>query len=186
MPSFLDLPFELQSHILQTAFLDALDSDLSSQPVRALSDGPTYHSTLQDSDLLHLSPMHQTTSTHDLLTQLLPLTISPCASDNNSEVSDDDESESESDSITASEADASNADDMTISPNQLSYCLRRSRRRLLSDAEATKVQMKELVVGQPWARERGDAYCVLWRRKERARILEEVIEAAMRMVREVE
>jgi len=178
MPTFLHLPFELQSSILQSAFLDALDADLSSHPVRPLSSCPAYHPTIQRSEILLLSPMHKTTSMHDLVTQLLPLIISPSVSDNNSEA--------DNDSVGGGEMDYMIEDDLTISPNQLIHCLCRSKNLLMTDSEATKSQMRNIVLGQPWARVASDAYCTLWRRKERAEIVGDVIEAALRICKSLE
>lgn len=178
MPTFLHLPFELQFHILQSAFLDALDTDLSSRPVRPLSSCPSYHPSIQRSDILLLSPMHKTTSIHDLFTQLLPLIISPSVSDNNSEADHDSDDGSDTDILLE--------DDLTISPNQLIHCLRSSKNLLTTESEAMKLQMRDIVVRQPWARAAGDTYCALWRRKERAEIVGDVIEAALKICRRIE
>jgi len=122
--------------------------------------------------------MHKTTSILDLFTQLLPLIISPSVSDNNSEAGDDSNDGSDLDSLIE--------DDLTISPNQLIHCLCRSKHLLMTDSEATKLQMRDIVLGQPWARAAGEAYCMLWRRKERAEIVGEVIEAALKICKGLE
>lgn len=157
MSSFLHLPFELQSLILTSAFMEALESDLTSQAVRPYSTLPAYHPTVHVREgLLLLSPMHQTTYTHTLFTQLLPLTIA--------------------------DENILNAEETTISSNQLTRCLQLLRKQLLVDSEDVKVQMRDIVLRQPWARVAGEAYCALWRRKERAELVSEVVEAALKSI----
>jgi len=122
--------------------------------------------------------MHKTTSIHDLFTQLLPLIISPSVSDNNSEADHDSDHGSDSESLVE--------DDLTISPNQLIHCLRNSKNLLMTESEATGLQMRDIVLRQPWARAAGETYCTLWRRKERAEIVGDVIEAALKICKSIE
>lgn len=77
-------------------------------------------------------------------------------------------------------------DDLTVSPNQLIHCLRQSRNLLITETEATKLEMRDIVLRQPWARAARDTYCTLWRRKERAEVVGEVIEAALKVCRGLE
>jgi len=84
-----------------------------------------------------------------------------------------------------SEGEWSNEDDDAlnlISPNQLIHCLRAVRKALHRDAEATKAQMREIVLRHPWASVAGEAYCSLWRRKERAVRVGEVVGAALAVI----
>lgn len=156
MASFLHLPFELQSLILTSAFMQALESDLTSQAVRPYSTLSTYHPTLQLRERLSLlSPMHQTTHTLTLFAQLLPLTIA--------------------------DKDTLDADETTISSNQLTFCLQVLQKHILLDSDNVKRQMRDIVLRQPWARTAGETYCTLWRRKERAELVNEVVEAALKL-----
>jgi hypothetical protein len=67
----------------------------------------------------------------------------------------------------------------TLSPNQLTYCLHNIRKQIALDSIVTKAMMRDIVLSQPWARITGDTYCALWRRKERAELINEVIRSAL-------
>jgi hypothetical protein len=152
MTTFLDLPFELQSQILGYAFEEALQDDLASQNVQPYCKVPDYNILTFGTPIAALSPMHQTTNTHLLFANMLPLTL-------------------ESD-VTSSTID-------TLSPNQLTYCLTNLCKYIAMDSVDTKALMGDIVLRQPWARVTGETYCALWRRKGRAELVTEVIKSAL-------
>lgn len=139
--------------------------------------------------------MHQTTSIHDLFTQLLPLTISPAGSEASSDagLSDSEDETPIPDTV---------EEEMVMSPNQLITCLLRAQRDVHHETEKTKVLMQDIVLNQPWTARSssspvaaapeqegkgfGERYGVLWRRKERAEIVGEVIQAALKVLQGLE
>ena len=181
MTTFLHLPFELQSLILTSAFTAALDLDLSAGAVRAYSSVPASHPSTKSLSISTLSPMHQCTHVYALFTQLLPLTLPPPSSPPPTAATDPIGMTGEA-GAPDSESEGDDDDDTTISSNQLIHALRQVRKALQRDAEATKAHMREIVLRHPWARVAGEAYCSLWRRKERAGIVGEVVKAALAVV----